>query len=458
MTTIQGDIAPPRPVSKLRAWFTGFGQPPRLMGLDIARALAVLGMMGAHLLTTPELSLLDPSTWGALVHGRSAILFAVLAGVSISLMTGRTRLPETAELPAIRLTLVVRGAAIFAIGLVLELLGTPIAVILTFYGALYIVAAAFVRWRGSHLLIAAGVLAVAGPPLLALLQALTFHSNGPGAGLVLFGTYPLTVWLALLLAGMAIGRAGLERTRDRVRLLVIGVLLAMVGYGLGTLGAAARPDAESSYADEGSSVSGGSSGGSASLSESDAGSGSLLGVSPDQIDFTGTLCDDYGDAYISCYPLDAGVQDEEAQTQTSGWESYFVELAAQDPLGSALFALFAVEPHSGGTAEIIGSGGFAVAVIALCLLLSAPLRWVLLPFAALGSMPLSAYSAHVLSYALIAGPGVFLDSFDVWVSSAVVLLVASTLWSILRGRGPLEALLARLSAAVSPAAVSPRSR
>ncbi|PKI90596.1 hypothetical protein CW368_10290 [Actinomycetales bacterium SN12] len=427
------------------------------MGLDIARALAVLGMMGAHLLTTPELSLLDPSTWGALVHGRSAILFAVLAGVSISLMTGRTRLPETAELPAIRLTLVVRGAAIFAIGLVLELLGTPIAVILTFYGALYIVAAAFVRWRVSHLLIAAGVLAVAGPPLLALLQAVTFHSNGPGAGLVLFGTYPLTVWLALLLGGMAIGRAGLERTRDRVRLLVIGVLLAMVGYGVGTLGAAAGSDAESSYPDQGSSVVA-SSGGSASLSESDAGSGSLLGVTPGEIDFTGTLCDDYGDGYISCYPRDAAVQDEETQTETSGWESYFVELADQDPLGSALFALIAVEPHSGGTAEIIGSGGFAVAVIALCLLLSAPLRWVLLPFAALGSMPLSAYSAHVLSYALIAGPGVFLDSFDVWVSSAVVLLVASTLWSILRGRGPLETLLARLSASVSPVAIPPRSR
>lgn len=458
MTTIQGDIAPPRPVSTLRAWCTGFGRPPRLMGLDVARALAVLGMMAAHLLTTPELSLLDPSTWGALVHGRSAILFAVLAGISVALMTGRTRLPDVSELPAIRLALVVRGAVIFAIGLVLELLGTPIAVILTFYGALYIIAAVFVRWRVSRLLVAAVVLAIAGPPLLALLQALTFHSNGPGAALVLFGTYPLTVWLALLLAGMAIGRTRLDRTADRLRLLAIGVLLAVVGYGVGAMGAVAGTAAGSTYPDSASSLSGDSV--SLSVSGSDTGSEPLLGVDPDEIDFAGTVCDDYGDAYISCYPIDAGVQNAEsdAQVDTSGWESYFAELADLDPLGSALLALIAVEPHSGGTAEIIGSGGLAVAVIALCLLLSTPLRWVLLPLAALGSMPLSAYSAHVLSYALIAGPGVFLDSFDVWLWSAVVLLVASTLWSILRGRGPLETLLSRLSASVSRPSVPPSPR
>lgn len=425
------------------------------MGLDIARALAVLGMMAAHLLTTPELSLLDPSTWGALVHGRSAILFAVLAGISVALMTGRTRLPDISELPAIRLALVVRGAVIFAIGLVLELLGTPIAVILTFYGALYIIAAAFVRWRVSHLLVAAAALALAGPPLLALLQALTFHSSGPGAALVLFGTYPLTVWLALLLGGMAIGRTRLDRVRDRMRLLAIGVVLAAVGYGLGTLGTAAGgsayPDSASSLSDEPPSF---------STSEGDTGSEPLLGVSPEEIDFAGTVCDDYGDAYISCYPKDADVQgtESDAEAESTGWGSYFAELSDQDPLGSALFALVAVEPHSGGTAEVVGSGGFAVAVIALCLLLSTPLRWVLLPFAALGSMPLSAYTAHVLSYALIAGPGVFLDSFDVWMWSAVVLLVASTLWSILRGRGPLEALLSRLSAAVSRPSVPPPSR
>lgn len=443
MTTIEGDIAPPRPVSALRAWLTEFGRPPRLMGLDVARALAVLGMMAAHLLTTPELSPLDPSTWGALVHGRSAILFAVLAGISIALMTGRTRLPDVAELPAIRLGLVTRGAAIFAIGLVLELLGTPIAVILTFYGALYIVAAGFVRWRVTHLLVAAGALAVAGPPLLALLQALTFHANGPGAGLVLFGMYPLTVWLSLLFAGMAIGRTRLDRVGDRLRLLVVGVVLAAVGYGIGALGVVGAPGADADSTVSGTAAS------SESASEGVTGSEALLGVDPEEIDFTGAVCDDYGDAYISCYPIDDGTAETEPEPETSGWGSYLVELAEQDPLGSALHALVAVEPHSGGTAEIIGSGGFAVAVIALCLLASGPLRWVLLPFAALGSMPLSAYSAHVLSYALIAGPGVFLDSFDVWAWSAAVLLVAASLWSIARGRGPLETLLARFTAVVS---------
>ncbi len=419
------------------------------MGLDVARALAVLGMMAAHLMSTPELTLLDPSTWGALVHGRSAILFAVLAGISVSLVSGRTRAPDAAQAITIRLNLVTRGAIVFVIGLLLELLGTPIAVILTFYGALYVVAAAFVRWRASRLVIAAAVLAVAGPPLLALLQALTFHSHGPGAELVLFGTYPLTVWLALLFAGMAVGRTRLDRTRDRLRLLVIGVVLAAVGYGVGSAASAmGASSADSSSVGSAESLS--EEAGDFSGDEAATGSGSLLGVTPDRIDFSGTVCDDYGDGFISCYPPE-GVEETglTEATPSSGWGSYLAELAEQDPIGSAGLALVAVDPHSGGAAEIVGSGGFAIAVIALCLLASAPLRWLLLPVAAAGSMPLSAYSAHIVSYVVMAGPGGFIDSFEAWLWSVVLLLVAATLWSILRGRGPLEELIARVASAVS---------
>ncbi|WEK60388.1 MAG: hypothetical protein P0Y60_13860 [Candidatus Microbacterium colombiense] len=83
---------------------------------------------------------------------------------------------------------------------------------------------------------------------------------------------------------------------------------------------------------------------------------------------------------------------------------------ATDPLGSAVSRVLAVDPHSGGTAEILGSGGFALAVIALCVLLSRPLRWVLLPLGALGSMPLTAYSAHVLVIMLVSGPAGYVTS------------------------------------------------
>lgn len=420
--------------------------------MDLARGVAILGMMAAHLISTPELRALDPSTWGALVHGRSSILFALLAGVSIALMSRRSGVTDPARVRALRSGLVARGAVIFIIGLLLELLGTPIAVILTLYGVLYIAAVPFVRWGVRRLLIAAAALAVAGPPLLALLQSV---STGSAAGLdlVLFGTYPITVWLALALAGMAIGRMRLDRVRTAVSLLIAGAVLAAVGYGAGAL---AQPESVlgESSADEAATA--------GSDSADDVGSEisfAEFAVDPADIDFSGLYCEDYGDGYISCYPEEDAVSDEAASTEFegeesgtgigSGWPDYVQLVGENDPGRSMVDALVAVHPHSGGTAEVIGSGGFAVVVLALCLLVTRPLRVVLLPLAALGSMPLTAYSLHVLSYALVAGPGGILDHPGVWTGSAVALLLLTTLWSMLRGRGPLENVVARASKAAS---------
>src|SRR6478609_10962815 len=193
----------PPSLSAPARWFREFGRPPRILGLDVARGLAILGMAGAHIGETSTFDWLDPATWTDLVHGRSSILFAVLAGVSIALMTGRSALPDPARLPGIRLGLIGRGAVIFLIGLALEFLNTPIAVILTLYGLLYVAVIPFLRWPPRRLLIAAAVLALAGPAVLALLASLTLHPSGPGIGLVLYGSYPITVWLAFVFGGMA---------------------------------------------------------------------------------------------------------------------------------------------------------------------------------------------------------------------------------------------------------------
>ncbi|MFK3678488.1 heparan-alpha-glucosaminide N-acetyltransferase domain-containing protein [Microbacterium sp. NPDC090218] len=391
-------------------WFREFGRPPRILGLDVARGLAILGMAGAHIGETESFVWADPATWTDLVHGRSSILFALLAGVSIALMTGRSTLPERERIPSIRLNLVGRGAVIFLIGLALEMLNTPIAVILTLYGILYVAVIPFLRWRPWQLLLGAGVLALLGPALLAFLGAVMLHPFGTGIGFVLYGTYPITVWMALVLGGMALGRLSVQRVRTAVVALVVGVVLAVVGYGLGGIGQAAGVT--------------GSVGGSSSFSDSafsDSG-------------FSSSAFTDSGGGVVSV---------------PSGWEGYPQALAESDPLGAVLTAVFAVEPHSGGTAEVLGSGGFALAVIALCLLLSRPLRWVLLPLGALGSMPLTAYSAHVLSIVLVGGPGAFFSSNAFWAATAVGLLVVTTLWSMFFGRGPLERLVGRGAAAMA---------
>jgi uncharacterized membrane protein YeiB len=106
------------------------------------------------------------------------------------------------------------------------------------------------------------------------------------------------------------------------------------------------------------------------------------------------------------------------------------------------------KPHTAGAPEIVGSGGLAVAVIGLCLLLARRLRAVLLPLAALGSMPLTAYTGHLLLLtALAGGPfgGYVGVSNTVWASTSVGLLVLATLWVAFVGRGPLERLVARVS-------------
>ncbi|MBO0981291.1 heparan-alpha-glucosaminide N-acetyltransferase domain-containing protein [Microbacterium sp. SD291] len=371
-------------------WFREFGRPPRILGLDVARGFAILGMAGAHVGETETFVLSDPGTWTDLVHGRSSILFAVLAGVSIALMTGRSVIPDPSRVPGLRLNLVGRGAVIFLIGLALEMLNTPIAVILTVYGLLYVAVIPFLRWRPWQLLIAAGLLALTGPVLLALLDAVTLNPYGAGIDFVLYGSYPLTVWLAFVLGGMALGRLHIERTRTAAVALGTGIGLMIVGYGLGAIGI-------------------------------------LAGFA---------------------------VPDDE-RSPAGGWDTYPDALAEADPLGVTRAAFFAVEPHSGGTAEILGSGGFALAVVALCLLLSRPLRPLLLPLGALGSMPLSAYSVHVLSIALIAGPGGFLSSNEFWALTAIALMLAATLWSMLFGRGPLERLVG--GAAAWAAAAPPHS-
>ncbi|WP_334151686.1 heparan-alpha-glucosaminide N-acetyltransferase domain-containing protein [Microbacterium sp.] len=359
-------------------WFHEFGRPPRILGLDIARGLAILGMAGAHIGDTPTFDWTDVTTWTDLVHGRSSILFAVLAGVSIALMTGRSALPDRERLPGIRLQLIGRGAVIFVIGLGLEMLNTPIAVILTLYGLLYVAVIPFLRWRPWQLLVGAAVLALVGPALLALLGALTLYPSGAGVSFVLYGSYPITAWMAFVLGGMALGRLHVERIHTAAVALGIGVVLAVSGYGLGGLGQAAG-----------------------------------LGGAPDP----------------------------GSGASSSGWDSYPQALVATDPLGSALRAVVAVEPHSGGTAEIVGSGGFALAVIALCLLLSRPLRWPLLPLGALGSMPLTAYTGHVIVIALVSGPGAFISDNAFWGAMILGLLLATTLWSMCMGRGPLERLV-----------------
>lgn len=378
----------------LRQRWAGYGQPPRIVGLDVARALAVIGMIGAHVgivgdAETRDIVWARPETWGGLVNGRSSILFAVLAGISVALLSGGSTPPTGQELSRTRLRLVGRGLAVLGIGLLLELLGTPVVVILTFYGVLFVLAPVFLTWRPRTLFLTAGILAVVGPPVYALVRVLTLDSSGPGIQLLLT-YYPLPVWLVFLLVGLGLGRLDIRRRDVAVAMALIGAGLALAAYTVGAL----------------------------------------------------------AEAFVLEEPAaDAG----EAPTTYGG------RLAAAAPLQRILSGALSVAPHSGGIPEILGSGGVALAVIGLCLLIAPPLRLVVVPLAALGAMPLSAYSAQIVAISVAqGGPGGTAETGNaLWGWMVVGLVVACTVWALTLGRGPLERLVARAGAALAGSVVHP---
>jgi hypothetical protein len=405
--------------SSLVRRITRHWSPPRVMAIDVARAVAIIGMIGAHVGAYDTFEASEPSTWGALVHGRSSILFAVVAGISLAFVTARARDASPDELRVIRLRLVGRGAAVFIVGVTLESVGAPIVVILTVYGLLFIAVIPFITWSRRRLLIAAGVLAIVCPPVLAMVKPVG-GASGPGAMLSLFGTYPLTEWLALMLVGMAIGRSRLDLRRTAATLVIVGAVLAGVGYGVGSL--LHSGDASSSAS-------------SSSPSSSSPSSSSSEPVPASSLDFTGSLCT-RAYSWTTCGPADEVVK---ARDGEGTWGSLDPATLATSARGALLDA----SPHSGGTAEIVGSGGVALIVIGIFLLVTRPLRWLLWPLAALGSCTVTAYALHGLFMLVnsevggLTGAGLAPGN-TYWALLAGGLLVAMSVWSVAFGRGPLE--------------------
>jgi uncharacterized membrane protein YeiB len=121
-------------------------------------------------------------------------------------------------------------------------------------------------------------------------------------------------------------------------------------------------------------------------------------------------------------------------------------VAAANPY---LAAVWSAEAHSSGLWEVVGSGGFAIAVIGLCLLIGrTPLRWVAIPLRAVGSLPLTAYVLQIVVWAVFAA-AVLGDTSDLYgvrdaglfLPLTLGLVVGCTAWALLIGRGPLEAII-----------------
>lgn len=362
----------------------------RLVGVDAARGLALLGMMAAHLLERYDFDG-NPTVYYPLVDGRPSALFAVLAGVGLALVDGGSDGPHIPYRRMVGRT-AVRALVILVIGLLLaSLQALPVAVILQYYALAFLLLAPLLRLP-VPVLAAGGLLWLTVVPFVSHVVRDSAELMGPGIqigmgqlvttplaslqDLFLTGYYPVLSWFGYLLVGAAVGRLTLRAARTAVGLCVAGVVLAVGAWLV-------------------SRVLLGTAGAQAALAEPDA----LTGRGPEGPWF-GT-------------------------TPTSSFWWLAVDT-----------------PHTGTPPDLLGTTGSALLVLGLCLLLARTVAgWALLPLAAAGSMTLTLYTAHVLTVTYYYPS---LDPVVVWAAHAVVALVFATVWVFLFRRGPLEAATAAL--------------
>ncbi len=213
----------------------------RIVGVDLLRGLAVLGMFAAHL-GHDEPPFWSATGWLVIADGRSAATFALLAGVSAALLSGG---PVPRQGPRLRhavVRVVARAVALWPLGIVMIALGTPVAVILPTYAVMFGLVALTLRWSRTTLLVVAGAVAVVGPVVWVLVRDVTARAGVerlPQALDVLLGThYPAVVWMAYLLVGVAVGRTDLTLPGSVRRLALVGAGAALLGYGVGAVGTA----------------------------------------------------------------------------------------------------------------------------------------------------------------------------------------------------------------------------
>lgn len=358
--------------------------PRRIAGVDLARGIALVGMVAAHVLLLDEqVRWAEPATWPGLVHGNSSILFAVLAGISVGLVTGGDRPLRGRALRVRQGRLLVRAAVLWIIGVVLIATTVPVFVILPAYAILFAIATAVVALPAWSLLLIAVALGAITPFSFAAARASTFWAS-PGAqeiALLLGLNYPFTVWSSFVIAGLAVARLGITRLRVQLITIVVGAVVATVAFAI------------------------------------DADGGVRSGRMPD--------------------PVTSGIP--------------------------YLDRIWTAAPHSSGVLEVFGSGALALAVVALCTLACRPWRtsggggtgpigYLVLPLRAVGSMPLTGYTAHLLAWFVVAAASLdripdlagFRALEPFW-PMTLGLIVGCTAWALLVGRGPLEEAMALLS-------------
>lgn len=211
-------------------------RPRRLVSLDCARALAIIGMIAVNVGPQQAGGLLEKLFM--LPYGRASLLFMFLAGIGLGLLTHPARRTPWREQWVL---LVWRSMLLLAAGLGLQAINHGVSVILTVYGVLFLAAIPMTRMGTRALAVSTGVMAILGPlGWIAILVARdeTFRGRPillPATPMevmdriLITGPYPALVWVVPLLAGLTLSRFDLASRQIQMRLLICGFVATIGG-------------------------------------------------------------------------------------------------------------------------------------------------------------------------------------------------------------------------------------
>lgn len=373
----------------------------RILGVDAARGVALIGMMSVHI--APAIGTDgSTSTTYLIASGRSAALFALLAGVGLALASGGPTPRRGRPLLAAMAATVARAAVLALVGFFLGAFESGLAIILVYYALLFVVATPFLGLRARVLLPLAAAAAVLTPVLSQWLRASmpppsygnpTLESLADPFGLfrelTVTGYYPVLTWSAYILAGLAVGRLALADRRTAWAVMIGGAVLAVLAWATSWF-----------------------------LLNAGDGLVALRAAGAGQHPAGGR-------------PLDMALTTSfYGTTPTTDW--WWLAIAA---------------PHSGSTFDLLHTIGTACFVLGLMLLLMRVARPALWPLAAIGSMTFTLYSLHVVLISTVL-PDTIPNAL-LW--HVLVALAVAVPWRMYVGRGPLEALAANAARTTSAA-------
>ncbi|XKH53998.1 DUF1624 domain-containing protein [Citricoccus nitrophenolicus] len=382
----QGTIADP-PGATRRA--KPKGPLKRLIGIDAARGLALIGLMAIHILPSYREDTGEPTLTWQLFSGDSAALFALLAGVGLALSSGGRTPHRGRQMTANRVGLAVRAGLIAVVALVIASLMPPVDPpaysILIYYAVFFLLAIPFLHLGPKALFICAAVFGIVSPFLLQQLPPVLpdWVSYNPtlehvladpasvASQLLLTGTYPALPYMAYILAGMALGRLNLRSIPVQAAIAGAGVALAILANVVSYI-----------------------------LLYAAGGYQALLatGMTEDTLD-------------------EAIVYGPELVPDTSSW---WLAIAT---------------PHTNMPLAIASSLGMGLLVLGLFLLIANKAGQWLSPLAAMGAMTLTLYSAHLVALAL----ELHYEEPALWFLAHLGVAVAfAWLWHRSIGQGPLE--------------------